>query len=444
MARVVQHRSKPPVLLIVFIILFVIAAVAAVVGFVQRDELQIKLDENTQQTTDLNGQIDKLKQGQEVLIRTITGLKVQPDVAVKEAKDLVNNPDYVKVGGQESGLAPEAKLLVNRILDKEKAILALQDTIASLQKQLAGKDDDLKKLQDDTKSSLDKIEAKFAELNTTYGKDHADFAGKAEEFAKNLEETRTSLRDEAKKYEQKIEKLTLDNHGLKREIAKLNSQIDDLQVRIHGGKGDINRKADGLVDKVVPSTGLCYINIGSEDNIQNGMTFAVYGPNDENNASPKGKLRAISVSPTFAECQIVETADGKVLEEKDVITNLVYDPNRKYVFVVKGAFDLYGDGRATQEQTDEVVQAIKLHGGEIGKDVNVQTDYVVMGTEPTKPIKPADDAPDAVQLAYKKQMETYDDYAKTKKAAEALKIPVLNTNRFLELTGYMPEKRPQD
>lgn len=443
MARVVQRRGKPPVLLIVFIILFVIAAVVAVVGFVQRDELQTKMDEREQQITDLNGKVDKLKQQEVKLIRDITGLSVAPEVAMKQVRDLITNPDFTKAGGLDSGLVTEASNLVTKVTEKEKAIGQMKDLVGSMQKQLASKDEDLKKFQDESKASLDKLESQFTNLNKMYETDHAGFAEKAKEFSDNLSGTRKTLREDAQKYEQKIEKLTLDNHGLKAEIAKLNGQIDALNERIHGrGKG-ANRTADGIVSRVTPAAGLCYVNLGSDDNVQEGMTFAVYSPTDDNTAAPKAKLRAIHVSPTFAECQIVENG-GKVIEEKDVVTNLMYDPSRKYVFVVKGVFDLYGDGRASQEQTDEVIQAIKLHGGEIGKEVGVQTDYVVMGVEPTKPIKPAEDAPDSVQLAYKKQMESYDDYLKTKKAAEALKIPVLNTNRFIELTGYMPEKRPQE
>ncbi|HPS53900.1 MAG TPA: hypothetical protein PLK08_10140, partial [Phycisphaerae bacterium] len=371
------------------------------------------------------------------------GLNVASEVAMKETQDLVNNTDYIKVGGMQSGLVPETKLLVTKIMEKEKAIQQNSDTITSLTKQLSAKEEDIKKIQDDAKASLDKLEGQFENLNKMYQDDHAGFAEKAKEFSDNLSDARKTLRNDAKKYEQKIEKLTLDNHSLKREITKLNAQIDDLNERIHGG-GKTTRKADGIVSRVVPSSGLCYINLGSENNVQDGMTFAVFGPNDDNAAAPKAKLRAINVSPTFSECQVVESTDGKQVEDNDVVTNLVYDPNRKYVFVVKGVFDLYGDGRASQDQTNEVIQAIKLHGGEIGKEVNVQTDYVVMGVEPTKPIKPSDDAPDSVQLAYKKQMQAYDDYFKTKKAAEGLKIPVLNTNRFLDLTGYMPEKRPQE
>ena len=47
----------------------------------------------------------------------------------------------------------------------------------------------------------------------------------------------------------------------------------------------------------------------------------------------------------------------------------------------------------------------------------------------------------AVRQAHKKNQKKYDTFMETKKLALQLKIPILNTNRFLAMTGYTPETK---
>ena len=68
-------------------------------------------------------------------------------------------------------------------------------------------------------------------------------------------------------------------------------------------------------------------------------------------------------------------------------------------------------------------------------EVNVNTDFVVMGREPKVDAKPpADNAVE--QAAYQRATAELDKYLEVRKQAMAMNIPILNQNRFLNFVGY--------
>ena len=130
-----------------------------------------------------------------------------------------------------------------------------------------------------------------------------------------------------------------------------------------------------------------------------------------------------------------------VLIDGDVIANVVYNPNRTYNFVVEGDFDLYGDNKIDPQSANRIRALIEKFGGKVNDGVSVNTDFVVMGVEPDRPAKPSADAPASDWQIYKDKTAKYEHYKNVKSTAMSLQIPVLNTNRFIALTGMMPKQR---
>jgi hypothetical protein len=84
-----------------------------------------------------------------------------------------------------------------------------------------------------------------------------------------------------------------------------------------------------------------------------------------------------------------------------------------------------------------VKRLITQWGGEVVPDINVDTDFVVLGAEPQVPVLSKDDLQDPVQKAiYDRAVAESEAYANISAKARDYKIPILNQNRFLYMIGY--------
>jgi hypothetical protein len=102
---------------------------------------------------------------------------------------------------------------------------------------------------------------------------------------------------------------------------------------------------------------------------------------------------------------------------------------------VYGNFDLNNDGRPESDDAEVIRRLITQWGGRVVNDVNVNTDFVVMGVEPTVETPTGDlDAVQRKQLA--EQQAALRQYLDVRSAAMKLNIPILNQNRFLNFVGY--------
>jgi len=209
----------------------------------------------------------------------------------------------------------------------------------------------------------------------------------------------------------------------------------------------ILRHADGTILRV-PGNNIVYISRGAQDQIVPGMTFEVYdkntgipraGDNDQD-ALPEGKasIEVIRVNPTSSEARITHIKPGGIsLQEGDLITNLVYDPNVKYAFFVYGKFDLDQNGVPTAKDGEVIQRLITQWGGRLQQKINVDTDFVILGKEPTVPNLSPDEEKDPLRLQERSKAESdLAAYQDVLAKAHELHIPVLNQNRFLYLIGY--------
>ena len=139
----------------------------------------------------------------------------------------------------------------------------------------------------------------------------------------------------------------------------------------------------------------------------------------------------------FAVGQRFRTA-GTTLSEGDLLVNLVYDKNTKYNFVVYGNFDLDRNGVATPQDAEVIRRLVTQWGGNIVADINVDTDFVVLGREPEIPTASrAELEEDAILKArYDAAVAESEAYAEISAKAREYRIPILNQNRFLYLIGY--------
>ena len=235
-------------------------------------------------------------------------------------------------------------------------------------------------------------------------------------------------------------------------IQKKDVQIDELTRRLKNIRPQVNeptvQKADGEVTRV-PDPNTVFINRGLGDQIVKGMTFEVYDQqkgipalgNAEhalgNADMPVGKasIEVIDMGPGYSVCRVIRRTPGYGINIGDLIENLVYDATQKYNFVVYGNFDLNNDGRADSADADVIKQLITRWGGRVTNEVNVNTDFIIMGVEPKAEAALPDDDPLVRQQKLEAQ-QALDRYLNVVRQGTQLNIPIMNQNRFLNFIGY--------
>jgi NAD-dependent DNA ligase len=304
--------------------------------------------------------------------------------------------------------------------DKDKQIKSIED---GRKADLTAKIGDLQKAQDD-------FDRQLGAKNKTWQDEMAKQAALTAEKDKQL----TALSKE-------METKNADLHNRDTAITKLETDVRNLKGTPNLGEVAM-KLPDGKISKALSEQGVVYINIGQQEQVTPGLPFAVFPstgiPAD---GKPKAKIIVSSVGPNVSEAKIVEVAKDEVITENDLISNLVYNPHRQMNFVVEGEFDLYNQGRPDADGVKRVKGLIQSFGGKVDDEMSLTTDYLVVGAEPPRPPKPADDANAATMQMYNEQMKKADQYKALMDQARALQVPVLNTSRFLALTGYVPPKR---
>lgn len=244
---------------------------------------------------------------------------------------------------------------------------------------------------------------------------------------------------------------------LQRQLAEAKQKIDTLQNKFAGTRintiDPITRASDGRIIRI-PSKDIVYINIGSAESVTPGLTFEVYDkadgvppigdPSEEQASLPKGKasIEVLRVGNGSSECRITRVTPGTQLSEGDLVANLVYDPNIKYNFVVYGDFDMDRNGVATPQDAEIIKRLVTQWGGKLVDQVNVDTDFVVLGKEPVLPVFTAEELQDpfnAKKLA--DAQAALAAYQAVRTNAQNLHVPIVNQNRFLYLIGYYNQAR---
>lgn len=436
MARQVPRRNKLQlILLIVFCVLFVIATALAILGLVNYDKASQENQALAERLSEIEKENSNLEGDARDMVMLITGKAGTVHSAKKQAEIAYQATE------EAGGLAVELIALAGKYKDKNKLVNDLNIRIADLQQKL-----DLQKKQQETlvvarQADEKKFKVKEAQLNANLIEEQKKRDEVFTQARKNVITTRRSLGKTVRLQTKQIEKLTEDHQIKSDEIARIKDQLAKT-TETRTGAGEVKLEADGKIAKIVPGANICYIDRGTDEHIRRGMTFSVYPGSSagQSKVKAKGTIRVTRPMDNYSECEIVKEESGYPIMKNDIIASVAYHASRTHVFVVAGDFDLHNTGRATKHDAEEVRNTIRQAGGKIATKLSIRTDYVVMGAKPPKPTAPAEDALPANQKIYQRQMRRYNDYLALEKKAKDLGIPVLNTNRFLQMTGYKPQQ----
>ena len=466
MARVVQRRT-PPYLLIVFVILFIFATVMAVLSFNKFNTAEEQLVKLRQTERQLISEDQKKLPEIGDMIRQYgekarqTGGLAQTVVAQLRGQVTLLAGD---ITGSPNSTFEEARQRIDQTFQAinpptRRGLLAHMTDFNS---QLGVKETEIGKLKIDaeqlradvTKAQGERTTAQKALAETTVQKDSQIAAGiekfkafsdqsdaKLEEIKKTFDQTSAELRTQLAAGAKDLEART-------RERDLWKKKYEDLLATIARPPLDPDRvvyRPDGKVVSVVSAEGMVYLDIGAKDRVTEGLQFSVY-PYTGMPQSGKGKgvVEVINVSPNVCEARIIQQTKDSPITAGDLVANLVFDSLRSYNMLVEGNFDLNNTGEATPVGNKAIKELIRRYGGNLVKDLSIETDFVVLGDAPVRPKKPDDTAPQEEWDLYQERLKDYNRYQQIKDAATGMKIPVISSRRFMDLIGYVPTKAKAD
>jgi hypothetical protein len=467
------------------VVLSILFVTSAIFAFYYSAEAS-KATANVKSVTDKSNQYANADAQADPAIQALLEAKNEPayqgmsaiQVAMARAKNLAN-----AVAGTPDPKAAEAKaaeaiatasgkemqalgVTVAQGASLSDAVKALADKVKGLAGELQARDQALTAAGDQHKADVAQLAKLQAETNAKIeeqGKQLADALAQLEESRKAGETTVAGVQKEtARALDQRsneVKDLTQKLADANTEITKLKADVAKAQSRIPrpAAPGEnVVRQADATVVRV-PGNGNVFLNIGYGDQVPLGMTFEVYdhttgvpAPGTDEGESavgsgnvagvptlPKGKasIEVVRLGEGQAECRIIRQTLGKPVVEGDLAANLVYDKNTKYNFVVFGNFDLGQTGTARPQDAETVKRLITQWGGKLQNDVNVDTDFLILGKEPEVPAASDQDTPTDIARREEmaKQLQAYNDLVAK---AKDLHVPILNQNRFLYYVGY--------
>jgi hypothetical protein len=394
------------------------------------------------------------------LLNQYASADAQADAGVQALLELRNDQKYQGMSGIQIAMEQNKALTqANGTLGANVADLTtkLKSSEAENQEKTKQLDEASEKLKEEI-AQREKLQAEVNAKLEEQGKQLADAMAQLEGKRTESDQSVGKIQGEASRALQaaqkdtsKLQKELTDREA---EIAKLRQELDITKGRLpHPPKtGEpVIREADGKIIRV-PGNDNVFINLGNGDHITPGMTFEVYdrfggvpglGEEVDTNAVadeknlPKGRaaIEVVRLGPGQSECRIIRQNKGQPVIEGDIIANLVYDKNTKYSFVVFGDFDLDQNGTPTPGDTEVVKRLITQWGGRLQNDVNVNTDFLVLGAEPEVPAPEENE--NASDISRREALQkAYEAYQDVVSKAKDLNIPILNQNRFLYYVGY--------
>lgn len=460
--------------LVVFVLLWVVSTVFAIYYYVDGTKAQDKFDVLTKQYNDIlppsqvSGEdvttlkakrtdaaggftesmsvFEILKKERDDLSKMI-GVET-PETAMKSATDTLAAAGAQAKTANVPTLPPTLDGAVNALA---QALVARQNEVTSLNTQLKQAQDAsaqaAKQMQDNQAAFTKTVEGIRAASEQASASLDADRGTKDDQIKRMIADTEAAQKqaqDQLSQAQSAMSDLTKKIANDQVIIAQLRAKLGDKRSNT---SDSVVRQPDGKIVRV-PGNGTVYINLGSGDQISPGLTFEVYdrvegippvGDNSTEDALPRGKgsIEVVRVGAGSSECRIILQQPGQVLHEGDLIANLVYDRNTKYQFFVYGDFDLDQNGVSVPQEVDVVKRLVTQWGGKTTDKINADTDFVVMGKEPTVLTPGKEEADDPVlQAKAQASQAAFDAYQEVKKQAVDYRIPVLNQNRFLYYVGY--------
>ena len=466
MARVVQQRSGPPYFLIIVVLLFLVSTAVAIMEYMDADKKGTDL-------TEVSAEIDKLANPRERSSKEVAEMAKQYDEAsgvkptvvrqlssqVKALTTIVTGQPTMAISAIQQdaalrdslglsvqrGLVTEVRRMKDQLDRKDQNIAGLQGTVRQKDTQLGAKAAVMDKLRAEMVAQIGELQKQKAAGDKKLQDEQTEHERLRGEAAKQHRAKVLELEGAIAQLGSDSQNLTKDNRRLQNQVELLKEIVKKYKDRIEGVRGyriTVNPMGKIMGD---PSPDMvCYIDVGRKEGIKAGWTFAIYPRGGQvRRASRKGSLEVTRVKESISERRVTKALEGKTVVGGDVVSNIILGKSRTYTFVVEGDFDLHKMGKPSAAGAEEVKALISDFGGKLVDELSIHVDYVVLGQEPDPQVKPGEGASPQAIAAYEAAQAAYKRYVTVRAKAEEMRIPIVNSNAFLDMIGNVPTKRLQ-
>ena len=147
---------------------------------------------------------------------------------------------------------------------------------------------------------------------------------------------------------------------------------------------------------------------------------------------------------SISKCRITEYDPTNPITEKDLLANLIWDKDKRYLFCVSGDFDFNGDGVVDPDGRDRIMKMVEAWGGQATGSLSVDTDFLILGQPPEIPERPSEEEIDINSesaVAYNQAIENSRLYNEVLVTGVALGVPTFNRDRFMHFIGYYQQAK---
>ena len=231
-----------------------------------------------------------------------------------------------------------------------------------------------------------------------------------------IDDAQKELTKAKNRYARRYEEKRNERSRLNTELARAKDDLEKVSAR---DPIEVDLSADGVVLNSDIEGRLVVVNIGGQQGVKRGMRFEVFQLRNGGRHFHKGYIDVRSAGRETSSCIIIERSvrlpscpscgyvgrypeqqfcpfctGGGILFQRlhptpkettlgmnptdpivvgDLVRNPLFDPDRKLRFAVKG------DPLHTNYKTEDLMSAIRWHGGMIDPDVGAQTDVLLAG-----------------------------------------------------------------
>ncbi len=360
--------------------------------------------------------------------------------AIQANDALRENPAILTV---YQGSAATVTDLQNQLAQAQRDKTELSQQIEQLQK---SNDQVAAQFRDNLKQLESRLTIKQGELDAYSGSVKGEF----DKLNTRMGEIQSQSAEAEKALQAELQKK-------KEEITLLEARLAEIPVASSKAPElDPSLQPDGDIVSVGRDQDLAFINRGRADRLVLGMTFEVFEHDTLPGRDAFGELRGkasvevVNMQENASTVRIVRRTNRAIVAG-DIIANVVYDPNLTLRFFFFGDFDIDTLGSAQTADRRRLENMVSDWGGKVMEKLSYQTDFLVLGAEPRLPEPLSSGTTDAATIERHEQARLrFEAYQSLVGEARALKIPILNQNRFLYLVGYYqrvpmaPQLTPQD
>lgn len=383
------------------------------------------------------------------------------DASQKEKKTLVRHmlDERRDIMTRTTGSDRDTVEKIVGTLDEAKAanLMALLQSrgseIAALKSQLA----DARTAADRARQDQENESKRIKDVEAAYNQTVARLQTEVDQVRAEAATLKAEVQGFKDQMDTRVENIRSDYSGkestLKQDLDKLQSERVQLLERIKNYEGQIRGQrytgqaeyalVDGTVIGTNPVERTVTLSVGRKDRVVLGLPFTIYSagttikPDEKTGEYPAGKatVEVLRVNEDSAVARVLTEAKGNPVVRGDVIANAIYDPSKKYKFLVFGNFDPDRTGVSTPLGAGEIKAWIQGWGGTVVEEMAGDVDYVVLGNRPALPPEPGSTAPLEMINYYMNQQRLARRYDDLLKQATDTTIPVLNENRLRTLIG---------